>query len=88
MNSRSFSDSTWPRTRRATPIQPNSTNSTMTNRIDVVLADDRLEPADPAEERPHDEQGDEERERQEDVGDPHHDVVEQAAAQPGDAIRR
>ena len=32
----------------------------------------------------HDEQGDEERERQEDVGDAHHDVVEQPAAQAGD----
>ena len=36
----------------------------------------------------HDEQGDEERERQEDVGDPHHDVVEHAAAQPATAPDR
>ncbi len=88
MNSRSFSASTWPRTRRATPIQPKMANRTMMKRIDVFVADDRLEEGDLAEHVAHDEQGDEEREGEEDVGDPHQDVVEPAAAQAGDGTDR
>ena len=84
MNSRSFSASTWPRTMRATPIQPNSASSTIMNRIDVRSPMIELEPGDLAEHVAHDEQGDEEREREEDVGDPHQDVVEHAAAEAGE----
>ena len=35
MNSRSLSASTWPRTTRATPIQPNRASSRMMKRIEV-----------------------------------------------------
>ena len=83
MNSRSLSASTWPRTTRATPIQPNRASSKIDEPDRGALADDRLEPRDLAEHVARDEQGDEEREGQEDVRDPHQHVVEEPAADPG-----
>ena len=54
------------------------------NRIEVRLTDDGRQEVEFAEEVADHEQGDEERERQEDVGDPHQDVVEPPAAQAGE----
>ena len=55
------------------------------NRIEVSFTDDGSQEVQFAEEvAPHDQQGDKERERQEDVGHPHQDVIEASAAQTSD----
>ena len=84
-NSRSFNDSTTPRTIRATAIQPTADKQDDHEPNRRLVAHDRFR---------HNgyfgqhvaehEQGDEDRERQEDVGDAHQDVVEQTAAVAGE----
>ena len=88
MNSRSFSASTWPRTMRATVIQPKMASRKMTKRIDVCSPMIGVEPRDLAEHVAGDEQSDQEREGEEDVRHPHHHVVEAAAVQAGDGADR
>ena len=77
-NSRSFSARTWPRTSRATPIQPNTVNRKMMNRNDVLSPTIGSRKVSSPRKFAHDEQRNEERERQEDVGDTHQEVVEHA----------
>ena len=88
MNSRSFSASTWPRTRRATYIQPNTANSTMMNRIEDLSPMIGVRNCETAEELADQDDEDQEREGQEQVGDTHHEVVELAAPQAGKGTDR
>ena len=84
MNSFSFSDSTWPRTMRAVAIHDTITSRVIVSRIEVVAPKAVLAHACFSRQLADDQQGDEQREGQEQVGPAHQEVVELAALEAGE----
>ena len=82
-NSFSFSESTTPRTMRAVGIQKNKDRMTIVARMLPAFAHDLLRPRLPLGQVAQQDQHHEQRQRDEEVGDPHHEVVELAAEVAG-----